>query len=107
MLSEFLAFISGDLSGVSHVALIADENAGNVVGCVFFDLVHPVFDGTEALTVSEVIGHDDAVSALVVAARYRLEALLSSGIPNLELDSLSIDLNSSNFLYNQSLSLML
>jgi hypothetical protein len=74
---------------------------------VLLDLVHPVFDGAEALTVSEVIGHDDAVSALVVAARYGLEALLSSGIPNLELNSLSINLNSSNFLYKQSLSLML
>lgn len=107
MLSEFLALISGDLSGVSHVALIADENAGDVVGCVLLDLVHPVFDGAEALTVREVIGHDDAVSALVVAARYGLEALLASGIPNLELNSLAINLNSSYFLYKQSLSLML
>ena len=107
MFSEFLALIGGDLSGVSHVALIADENAGDVVGCVLLDLVHPVFDGAEALTVREVIGHDDAVSALVVAARYGLEALLASGVPNLELNSLAVNLNCSYFLYKQSLSLML
>jgi hypothetical protein len=38
------------------------------------------------------------VSALVVAASDGLEALLASGVPDLELDCLAIDINSSDFL---------
>jgi len=104
--SEFLALIGGDLSGIGHVALVADEDTRNVVRCVLLNFVHPVLNGAEALTIGEIIGHDDAVSALVVAACDGLEALLSSGIPNLELNSLSVNFNSSYFLYNKSLSLI-
>ena len=73
---------------------------------MLLDLVHPVLNGAKALTIGEIISHDDAVSALVVAARDGLEAFLSSGIPNLEFDGLSVNFNSSYFLYNQSLSLI-
>ena len=31
MLGEFLALVSGDLAGVSHIALVANENARDVV----------------------------------------------------------------------------
>jgi len=89
------------LAGVGHVALVADEDAGDVVGGVFLDLVHPVLDGAEALAVSDVVGHDDTVRALVVAARYRLEALLTGGVPNLELNGLTVNLNGSNFLHKR------
>jgi hypothetical protein len=98
VLSEFLALIGGDLARLSHIALVADEDAGNVVGGVFLDLVHPVLDGAEALAVCDVVGDDDAVGALVVAAGDSLEALLAGGVPNLELDGLSIDLDGSDFL---------
>ena len=66
-----------------HVALVADQDAGDVVGGVFLDLVHPVLDGAEALTVGDVVGHDDAVGSLVVAGCDSLEAFLSSCVPNL------------------------
>ena len=98
MLGEFLAFVGGDLTCVGHVALVADENAGDVVGGVLLDFVHPVLDGAEALAVSDVVGHNDTVSALVVAARDRLEALLAGCVPNLKLNGLAVNLNGSNFL---------
>ena len=93
MLSEFFALIRGDLSRVLHVALVADEDAGDVVGGVFLDLVHPVFDGAEALAVGDVVGDDDAVGALVVAARDGFEALLASRVPDLQFDGLAVDLD--------------
>ena len=65
---------------------------------MFLDFVHPVLDGAEALALSDVVGHDDTVRALVVAACYRLEALLPGSVPNLKLDGLSVNLNCSNFL---------
>lgn len=98
VLSKFLALISGYLSGIGHVALIADQNAGDVVRGVLLDLVHPVLDCTEALAVGDVVSHDDTVGSLVVAGGNSLETFLASGVPNLELNGLSIDFNGSNFL---------
>ena len=83
MLSELLALISGNLAGLSHVALVADENARNVVRGVLLDLIHPVLNRAEALAVSDVVGDNDTVSALVVAACDGLESLLTGGIPDL------------------------
>ncbi len=93
MLGELLALVGGDLTRVSHVALVANEDARDVVARVLLDLVHPVLDGGEALAVGDVIGHDDAVCALVIAAGDRLEALLAGGVPNLQLDGLAVNLD--------------
>lgn len=93
MLSELLALVSGDLACVSHIALVADENARDVVGGVLLNLIHPVLDGAEALAVSDVVGDNDAVSALVVAAGDRLEALLSCSVPDLQLNRLAVHLD--------------
>lgn len=86
------------MSGVGHIALVSDQDAGDVVGCVFLDLVHPVLNCTEALAVGDVVSHDDTVSTLVVARGNSLETLLTSSIPDLELDGLSVNLDGSNFL---------
>ena len=48
---------------------------------MLFDLIHPVFNGREAVTVGYIIGNDDAVGSLVVAASYGFEAFLTSGVP--------------------------
>ena len=98
MLCEFLALVGGDLAGVGHIALVANEDARDVVRGVLLDLAHPVLDGAEALSVGDVVGHDDAVSALVVAAGDGLEAFLASGVPNLELNGLSVDIDGPDFL---------
>lgn len=98
MLSEFLALVSGHLSGVGHITLVADQDAGDVVRSVLFDLVHPVLNRAEALAVGDVVGHDDAVGTLVVAGSDGLEAFLTSSVPYLELNSFSVNLNGSNFL---------
>lgn len=60
---------------------------------MLLDLVHPVLNGRETLSVSDVIGHNDTVSTLVIAAGDSLEALLACSVPNLQLDSLSVDLD--------------
>ncbi len=83
MLSELLSFIGGDLACIGHIALVADENTRDVVRSMLLDLAHPVLDGAEALSVGDVVGHNDTVSSLVVAAGDGLESFLTSGIPNL------------------------
>ena len=49
------------------------------------------------LLISDIVGHNDAVSSLVVRGSDGLEALLASGVPNLKFDLLSINLYSFNF----------
>ena len=98
VLSEFLAFIGGHLSGLGHVALVADQDAGDVVRCVLLDFVHPVLDCAEALAVGDVVSHDDTVSTLVIARCDSLETLLTGSVPDLKLNGLSVDFNGSDFL---------
>ena len=98
VLSKFLTLIGGYLSGIGNIALIADEDAGDVVGGVLLDLVHPVLDGAEALAVGDVVSHDDTVCTLIIAGGDGLETFLACSVPDLELDGLSIDFNGSNFL---------
>lgn len=93
VLGQLLALVGGDLARVGHVALVADEDARDVVGGMLLDLVHPVLDRREALPVGDVVGHDDAVRALVVAARYRLEPLLPRSVPDLKLYRLPVHLD--------------
>ena len=81
MFSQFLAFFGADLSGVFHVALIAYQYPGDIVGGMFLDLVHPVLNGTEALSVCYVVGHNDSMRTLVVTARDSLEPFLTSCVP--------------------------
>ena len=100
VLGELLALVRGDLARVSHVALVSDKDAGDVVGGVLLDLVHPVLDRGEALAVSDVVSYDDTVSALVVGRGDGLEALLAGGVPDLQLDGLSVDLDSTDLEVN-------
>ncbi len=81
VLREVLALVGGDLSRVLHVRLVADEDSGDVVRGVLLDLAHPVVNRAEALSVGDVVGHDDAMRSLVVAARDGLESLLAGGVP--------------------------
>ena len=64
---------------------------------MLLDFVHPVLNGAEALAVRDIVGHDDTVRTLVVAAGDRLEALLAGRVPDLKLNSLSVYFNGSNF----------
>ena len=98
VLSKLLTLIGGDLSGLGHVALVANQDAGDVVGSVFLDLVHPVLYCAEALAIGDIVGHNDTVGTLVIAGGDSLETLLASSVPNLELNGLSINFDSSNFL---------
>ena len=61
---------------------------------MLLNLVHPVLNGAETLAISDVIGDDDAVSALVVAACNGLEAFLPGGIPDLQFDRLAVHFDS-------------
>lgn len=60
---------------------------------MLFNLAHPGLDGRETLAVCDVVGHNNAVGALVVAGSNCLEALLTCSVPDLKLDSLAINVD--------------
>ena len=61
---------------------------------MLLNFVHPVLNGAETLTVGDVVGDDDTVGTLVVAARDGLEALLPGGVPDLQLYGLAVHFDS-------------
>ena len=63
---------------------------------MFVDFAHPFGYLGEGVSLSDVISDYDTVSALIIAAGDSFESLLTSGIPNLKLYGLSIDINCSN-----------
>ena len=48
---------------------------------LLLDVVHPVLHAVEGRFVGDVVDHDDPVSAVVVVAGDRLEALLAGRVP--------------------------
>ena len=91
MVCELLALLGAHLTLALQIALVADEDARDVVSGVLLNLGHPVLNSAEGLAISDVVGHDDAVGALVVAGSNSFEAFLASSVPNLELDGLAVD----------------
>ena len=63
---------------------------------MFVDFAHPFGYLGEGVSLSDVISDYDTVSALIIAACDSFESLLTSGIQNLKLYGLSIDINCSN-----------
>ena len=94
---HFLTLLCGHISLIGQIGLVSDQDAGNVVSCVLFDLSHPVVDIRVRLLVIDSIGDNDSVSSLVVGGGNGLEALLSSGVPNLELNLFAVDLDGLDF----------
>ena len=64
---------------------------------VLINFTHPLRDFGERITISDIISDDDTMSTLIITTSDGLEPLLTCSIPNLQLDGLSINVNSSNF----------
>ena len=60
------------------------------VRAALVDLLQPALDVVERVEVGDVVHDDDAVSAAVVGAADRAEALLARSVPNLQLDRLAV-----------------
>jgi hypothetical protein len=69
--------------------------------CVTVDLSQPLLHVVEWYFVCYIVNNDNSVCSSVVAACDGSEALLSCCIPNLQLNSLSIDIECSDFLVSK------
>lgn len=59
---------------------------------MLIDLFHPISNVLEGIRISHTVGKDDAHRAFVVILSDCTESLLSSGIPDLQFHSLSVDI---------------
>jgi hypothetical protein len=97
---EFLALLGAHDTLALQIALVADEDAGNVVAGVLLNLSHPVLNSAERIAAGDIVGDNNAVGTLVVAGSDGLEALLTGSVPNLQLDRLAVNLVVANLEVN-------
>ena len=93
---HLLALLESNLSSGFEISLVANQDARDVILSVFLDFTHPGVHGVETLPISDVVNHDDTVGTLVVARGDRLEALLTSSVPNLKLADLLVNVDRAN-----------
>ena len=96
MVGHLLAFFERHGALVLQIALVSYQNSCNVVLGVLLNLAHPGVDSVERIAVSNVVNHNDTMGALVVTRCDRLESLLASSIPDLQLADLLVDVDGAN-----------
>jgi hypothetical protein len=69
------------LSFLFKITFVSDQNSWNVIGGVLLDFAHPIFNSSEGLSVSDVVGNDDTVSSFIVTRSNGLESVLSCCVP--------------------------
>ena len=97
MIGELFCFLIWYLSLFFKILLVTNENSRDVFLSVLVYFTHPLRDLSEGITVGDIISDDDTMSTLIITTSDSLEPFLTCSIPNLELNGLSINVNSSNF----------
>ena len=64
---------------------------------MFVDFTHPFGNFCKGISISDVIGDYDAMSTSIVRGGDGLESILTSCVPNLELDYLAINIYGLDF----------
>ena len=93
VVGQLLSLFEGDLTLTFQIALVADQDARDVVGSVLLNLGHPRLNVAEGFAVGDIVDHDDSMSTLVVGGSNSFKALLACGIPDLEFDLLAVHID--------------
>ena len=95
-LSERLGIGGGNFTTIGAVSLVSYEQHGGSGASELLHILHPDCDVVKRLTVRDVEHQHDAVSAAVVGVGDGAEALLASGVPQLQLDDFILTLEGQN-----------
>ena len=85
VVGHFLALFEGNCSFAFKIHFVSNQNARDIVLCVLFHLAHPGVYSIEGVSISDIVGHNDAVGSLVITGGDCLKALLASSVPDLKL----------------------
>jgi hypothetical protein len=91
-----LGLLSGNSSQVSQIALVSDQHDDNVGIGVISQLLEPSCDVFVGLMLADIVDEKSTNGTSIVSGSNGAVSLLSSGIPNLGLDRLGVDLNGSS-----------
>jgi hypothetical protein len=83
---ELGALAGTDGAVADQIALVADEQLADFGRRDPLGLAEPGPDGVEGLPPRDVVDDNNAVCAVIVRRRDRVEPLLPRGVPDLELD---------------------
>ena len=100
MIGKLLCFLVRDLSLVFQILFVSYEDSRDIFLSMFINFAHPLWNLWERLSIGDIISDDNTVSSLIITACDCLESLLTSSIPNLQFNSFSININSSDFEIN-------
>ena len=81
-----------------EVTLVPYEQLVDVLTCTSVDFVQPLLHVVEGIGVGHIVHHDDAVCSAIVATCDCAEALLSSSVPYLQFDCLTVQVDCADFL---------
>ncbi|KAI6776987.1 hypothetical protein HG530_000932 [Fusarium avenaceum] len=89
-------FLGGNCSQVSQIALVSNQHDNNVGIGMIPQLLEPSCDVLVGLVLADIVYEEGADSASIVSGSDGAVSLLSSGIPDLGLDCLGVDLDRSS-----------
>jgi len=99
-LGELLSLFRRNDALCCEIRLVTDQELVDVLCGVSVDFVEPLLDVVEGFVVCHVVDNDDSVGTAIVRRCDCAEAFLASGIPDLKLDGLSIELDGADFEIN-------
>lgn len=97
MISKLFCLLIWDLSLIFKIFLISNEDSRDIFLCVLIDFTHPFRNLGKWVTIGDVISYYDTMSTLIITTSDCFKSLLTGSIPNLEFNSLSININCSDF----------
>jgi hypothetical protein len=97
-ISKFFSLLSGNNALARQIGLVTDQELVDILSGISVDFVQPLLYVVKGFLVRNVVNDDDTMGSTVVRGCNGTETLLSGSIPDLELDSLSVEFNSADFL---------
>ena len=99
-LNKQLKFSISNLSSIVHVALVPKNHLLHICTCMLLNIPDPVLDVVKTLLIGDVIDQHDPHGPPVVGRGDGPEPLLACRVPDLQLDFLAIQLDSSDLEIN-------
>jgi hypothetical protein len=96
VVSKFFGGLVRNLPFILQIALVSDQKFVDILASVSLDFLQPLLHVVVGHLISHVKHDNNAVGSSVVRRSNCSKAFLASGIPNLELDGLSVKLNCSD-----------
>ena len=90
MLGQFLSLFPAHFTLVDEVALVSHQYFTYIIVSKFFDFQHPLPHILESFPISDIVDDYDAMGASIVTSGQCPKPFLSSSIPYLEFDVLSV-----------------